>query len=63
MSTPSAAAGGPIKYGPSSHHDGVVNHGFADGSVHSISKQIDAALYFFIITRNNADPIPFLCPD
>ncbi len=44
------------RQGPGSEHPGVVNHLFADASVHSISKDIDAALYFFIITRANADP-------
>ena len=58
ISTPSAAASGPIKYGPSSHHKGVTNHGFADGSVHSINNDIDAALYMFLTTRNSGDPAP-----
>ena len=57
ISTPSAAASGPIKYGPSSHHVDVTNHGFADGSVHAISNDIDAALYMFMVTRNNSDPV------
>jgi hypothetical protein len=42
--------------GPGSEHPQVVNHLFADGTVHGISKQIDAALYFFIITKANRDP-------
>jgi prepilin-type N-terminal cleavage/methylation domain-containing protein len=42
--------------GPSSEHPGVVNHLFADGTVHAVNKQIDAALYFFVITRANGDP-------
>ncbi len=58
ISTPSAAASGPIKYGPSSHHAGFTNHLFADGSVHTISNEIDAALYMFIITRSGGDPMP-----
>ena len=58
ITRPSAAASGPIKYGPSSHHSGVTNHTFADGSVHVISNEIDAALYMFIITRNGNDPMP-----
>jgi len=45
-------------YGPSSNHRGVVCHGFADGSGHAIKKDIDAAAYFFLITRNNGDPFP-----
>lgn len=60
VSTPSADASGRIKYGPSSDHVGVTNHGFADGSVHAINNQIDAALYFFVITRTNSDPVPSL---
>ena len=51
-----AGAGTLIKYGPSSNHTGVVNHGMADGSVQSISEDIDAAAYMFLITRNGADP-------
>ncbi len=42
--------------GPSSEHPAVVNHLFADGTVRSISKEIDASLYFFIITRAGGDP-------
>lgn len=53
----------PLMYGPSSDHSGVTNHCFADGSVHAMSNAIDAALYMFIITRNNADPVPTLDPD
>ena len=44
------------RQGPGSEHPGVVNHLFGDGTVHSISKDVDAALYFFIITRANGDP-------
>jgi len=42
--------------GPGSEHPYVVNHLFGDGMVHSVNKEIDAALYFFIITRANGDP-------
>ena len=42
--------------GPGSHHVGVTNHLFADGSVHTIKNVIDCAAYMFLITRNNADP-------
>ncbi len=42
--------------GPGSRHPGVVNHLFGDGMVRSISREIDAAMYFFIITRANGDP-------
>ena len=53
-----AGAKTAIRHGPSSHHPGIINHGFADGSVHPISNAIDAALYMFIITRNGGDPVP-----
>jgi hypothetical protein len=56
ISTPSKAASGPIKYGPSSHHKAVTNHLFADGSVKSIRNEIDAAAYMFLITRKGGDP-------
>jgi prepilin-type N-terminal cleavage/methylation domain-containing protein len=46
----------PPAYGPSSSHPGVVNCGMGDGSVQSISKQVDAANLFFLITKNNSDP-------
>ena len=49
-----------IFYGPSSSHGSVVNHACADGSVHGLSIDTDAAAYFFLITRNNGDiPPPF----
>ena len=44
------------KYGPSSDHSGVTNHLMADRSVQSLSNDIDAAAYMFLITRNNGDP-------
>ncbi len=43
-------------FGPSSDHPGVVNHLFADGTVHSISKEVDPSLYWFVVTRNGGDP-------
>ena len=46
----------PSAYGPSSMHPGVVVCGMSDGSVQAISKQIDAANLFFLITKNNHDP-------
>jgi prepilin-type N-terminal cleavage/methylation domain-containing protein len=45
-----------VHYGPSSMHGGIVNHLFADGAVHPIKANIDVALYFFLITKNNGDP-------
>jgi len=47
-----------VFYGPSSHHPGVVNHVFADGSARSISVDIDAAAYMFMITRAGGDSPP-----
>ncbi len=52
----SGRVSGIMKYGPSSDHSGTVNHLLADGSVHSISAEIDAACYMFAITRNGHDP-------
>jgi hypothetical protein len=44
------------KRGLGSEHPQVVNHLFGDGTVHSVRKEIDAALYFFVITRAGGDP-------
>jgi len=44
-------------FGPSAGHPSVVNHLFVDGAVRSLKKEIDFALYFFAITRNNGDPV------
>ena len=41
--------------GPSSGHPGVVNHLFTDGTVQSVSKNLDVAIYMFLITRNGGD--------
>jgi len=46
-----------VTYGPSSNHNGVIVHGFVDGSVHGISNKIDVALYMALITRGLGDPI------
>jgi prepilin-type N-terminal cleavage/methylation domain-containing protein len=46
----------PPAYGPSSAHPAIVTCGMGDGSVQAISKQIDAANLFFLITRNGNDP-------
>ena len=45
------------KYGPSSNHPGVVNHLFADGSVHGISVDIDTSTYMFLLTRSGGETI------
>ncbi len=49
----------PPAYGPSSMHPAVVICGMCDGSVQAISKQIDAANLFFLITKNGKEP--FYC--
>jgi prepilin-type N-terminal cleavage/methylation domain-containing protein len=46
----------PPAYGPSSAHPAVVISGFADCSVQPLSKRVDAANLFFLITKNNSDP-------
>jgi prepilin-type N-terminal cleavage/methylation domain-containing protein/prepilin-type processing-associated H-X9-DG protein len=43
-------------YGPSSAHPQVANALMCDGSVQTISKNIDVAAFFFAITKNNGDP-------
>jgi prepilin-type N-terminal cleavage/methylation domain-containing protein len=48
-----------ITYGPSSHHPGVTNHLFIDGSVHTVDNKIDTALYMFLVTRDAGDPTGF----
>jgi hypothetical protein len=50
-------ANGPAAYGPSSMHPGVVIVGVCDGSVMALSKQCDAGLLFFFITKNDNDPL------
>jgi len=55
---PSTTAVFGQRYGPSSHHRGAVNHLFVDDSVHSISTDIDVAVYMFLITREGGDPSP-----
>ncbi|MGQ9575993.1 MAG: DUF1559 domain-containing protein [Thermoguttaceae bacterium] len=47
-----------MQYGPSSSHPGVVNHLMVDGSAHSISTDVDVAVYMFLITREGHDPHP-----
>ncbi len=46
----------PPAYGPSSMHPGVVICGMGDGSVQALSKQIDAANLFLLITKNGNEP-------
>lgn len=47
----------PWVHGPSSFHPGVVNHGLADGSVRSVSEEIDPRLYMHLITRAGGEPV------
>jgi len=49
----------PAAYGPSSMHPAVVIVGMGDGSVEAMSKQVDAANLFFLITKNGSDPFYF----
>ena len=43
-------------YGPSSGHPAVVIAGLGDNSVMPINKRVDAANFFFLITKANNDP-------
>ena len=43
--------------GPSSGHPGGVNHLMGDGAVKTLSRDIDVATYFFLITRAGHDPV------
>jgi hypothetical protein len=43
------------RYGPSSNHPGVVNHVIMDGSVRSLSKDIDITLYMFLVRGRFSD--------
>jgi len=45
-------------YGPSSGHPQVANHLMGDASVKTVSKDVDAAAYMFIITKSGGDPAP-----
>ena len=42
--------------GPASDHSAGVNHVFADGAVRTLTREMDPALYMFLITRQGADP-------
>jgi prepilin-type N-terminal cleavage/methylation domain-containing protein len=44
-----SSVGRTPKYGPSSGHPTTVNHLFGDGSVHSIRKDVDFAMYFLLL--------------
>jgi prepilin-type N-terminal cleavage/methylation domain-containing protein len=47
---------GSYQQGPGSEHPQVANCLFGDGTVHSVNKEIDCALFFFVITRAGSDP-------
>jgi len=38
-------------------HRGLINVGFADSSVRSLSSTIDRKLWYALITRNGGEPI------
>ncbi len=44
-------------YGPSSSHPAIIVAGMGDGSTQALSKRTDAANFFFLITKNNSDPV------
>ncbi len=44
------------KYGPGSEHPGLVHHLYADSSVHALDKDIDVAMYMFMITPSGREP-------
>ncbi|NLE37019.1 MAG: DUF1559 domain-containing protein [Pirellulaceae bacterium] len=49
--------GVPWVHGPSSHHPGLVNHLLADGSVRSVTDDIDPRVYMWLITRAGGEPV------
>ena len=44
-------------HGPSSHHPGIVNHAFADGSVRVISEDLQPSVYMHLISRAGGEEI------
>jgi hypothetical protein len=46
----------PCEIGPASDHPAGINHLFADGTVRTLARDTDVAVYMFIITRQGADP-------
>jgi len=46
----------PAVVGPASDHPAGVNHLFLDGTVRTFPREIDVAIYMFLITRQGADP-------
>jgi prepilin-type N-terminal cleavage/methylation domain-containing protein len=51
----STASASERKWGPSSNHPGVVQHGWGDGRASAISDQIDGDVYLHLITRNGRE--------
>ena len=49
----------PPAYGPSSAHPAVVICCLGDGSGQALSKRVDAANFFFLITKSGKDPFYF----
>jgi hypothetical protein len=43
------------KYGPSSNHPGLVFHSLLDGSVRGYSREVDIALYMYLIRRERVE--------
>lgn len=50
-------ANGFRKWGPSSNHSGVVQHGFADGHAKAIAQDIRPETYMWLVTRNGREVI------
>jgi prepilin-type N-terminal cleavage/methylation domain-containing protein len=45
------------RWGPSSQHPGVVQHGFGDGHAKPVADTIDGDVYLYLITRAGREPI------
>jgi hypothetical protein len=55
LGDPPASPSGEHKWGPSSLHPGVVQHGWGDGRGSQINDTIDGDVYLHIITRNGRE--------
>lgn len=52
------------QWGPSSEHAGdIIVHGVADGSVRTLTSDIDTTLYLQLITRTGREPMSSCCDD
>jgi hypothetical protein len=47
----------PRRWGPSSRHPGVVQHGYADGHAGAVNEAIDGDTYLYMITRNGRETV------